>query len=140
MFPLLTLTSVFHGKVCLTTWLASAATTLSDPLDWALPDQLVFSTVSALLRLSSSHPQYAEQATSAICDFIAKTVKKIETSRRKWCQGPIILHSQGSSAGCADTIYTCCPWVIPCHQLNLISLDLRPVGSPHFTHQHVVLP
>lgn len=46
--------------------------------DWALPDQLVFSTVSALLRLSSSHPQYTEQVTSAITFFIAQTVEKIE--------------------------------------------------------------
>jgi phosphatidylinositol 4-kinase len=65
---------------------------ISDPLDWALPDQLVFSTVSALLHLSSSHPQYAEQATSAICAFIAETVKKIETSRRKWCQGSNMIY------------------------------------------------
>lgn len=53
-------------------------------LDWALPDQLVFSTVSALLRLSSSYLQYAEWATSSICDFIAQTVKKIETGSGTW--------------------------------------------------------
>jgi phosphatidylinositol 4-kinase A len=56
---------------------------ISDPLDWALPDQLVFSTVSALLRLSSSHVLYAEQATSAICAFISQTVNKIEASSGK---------------------------------------------------------
>jgi hypothetical protein len=55
-----------------------------DSLDWALPDQLVFSTVSALLRLSSSHLQYAEQATSAISTFIALMVKTIGTSSGKW--------------------------------------------------------
>ena len=57
-----------------------------DSLDWALPDQLVFSTVSALLHLSSSHLQYSEQATSAICTFIALMVKTIGTSSGKWYQ------------------------------------------------------
>jgi phosphatidylinositol 4-kinase A len=47
--------------------------------EWALPDQLVFSTVSALLRISSSHGQYGESATTAILDFIAEVVRKINT-------------------------------------------------------------
>jgi phosphatidylinositol 4-kinase len=50
--------------------------------DWALPDQLVYSTVSALLRLSSSHPEYTRQATTAICSFISQTVEAIKS-----CEG-----------------------------------------------------
>ncbi|KNZ80366.1 Phosphatidylinositol 4-kinase stt4 [Termitomyces sp. J132] len=49
-------------------------------LDWSLPDQLVYSTISALLRLSSSHPQYTEKAASAICFFLSETVEQIRTS------------------------------------------------------------
>ncbi|GLB34718.1 putative PI3 PI4-kinase family protein [Lyophyllum shimeji] len=48
--------------------------------DWALPDQLVYSTVSALLRLSSSHIQYKEKAALAICAFLSQTVEQIKSS------------------------------------------------------------
>ncbi|KIM79615.1 hypothetical protein PILCRDRAFT_10123, partial [Piloderma croceum F 1598] len=48
--------------------------------DWALPDQLVFSTVSALLRLTSTHTDYAEAAATAIFKFIAEIVEKITTA------------------------------------------------------------
>ncbi|CAL1705565.1 unnamed protein product [Somion occarium] len=37
--------------------------------DWALPDQLVFKTVSALLRISSVHTDYRKTATDAIVQF-----------------------------------------------------------------------
>jgi len=47
--------------------------------DWALPDQLVFSTVSALLRISTSHHQYTDAATAAIISFVSQTVVKIKT-------------------------------------------------------------
>ncbi|KAJ7172099.1 hypothetical protein C8R46DRAFT_1258016 [Mycena filopes] len=47
--------------------------------EWALPDQLVFSTVSALLRISSSHEKYSDAATAAIFSFISRIVKKINT-------------------------------------------------------------
>ncbi|KAF8077714.1 hypothetical protein FPV67DRAFT_1462774 [Lyophyllum atratum] len=48
--------------------------------DWSLPDQLVYSTVFALLRLSSSHLQYTERATSAICFFLSQIVEQIKNS------------------------------------------------------------
>ncbi|KAG5645572.1 hypothetical protein DXG03_005710 [Asterophora parasitica] len=48
--------------------------------DWALPDQLVYSTVSALLRLSSSHTQYTEKAAFAICFFLSQIVEQIRNS------------------------------------------------------------
>ncbi|RDB21005.1 Phosphatidylinositol 4-kinase stt4 [Hypsizygus marmoreus] len=47
--------------------------------DWALPDQLVYSTVSALLRLSSAYPKYNARATSAICTFLTRTVEQVRT-------------------------------------------------------------
>ncbi|KAJ7085721.1 hypothetical protein B0H15DRAFT_846088 [Mycena belliarum] len=47
--------------------------------EWALPDQLVFSTVSALLRISSSHAKYSHAATNAIFSFISRTVEEINT-------------------------------------------------------------
>ncbi|TFK42384.1 hypothetical protein BDQ12DRAFT_676115 [Crucibulum laeve] len=48
--------------------------------DWALPDQVVYSTVSALLRISSNNPEYGERATSAIFAYISQTIEKIQTS------------------------------------------------------------
>ncbi|KAF8163506.1 hypothetical protein B0H34DRAFT_795214 [Crassisporium funariophilum] len=48
--------------------------------DWALPDQLVFSTISALLRISSDHPKYSERATSAIYSFVSQTIGEISSS------------------------------------------------------------
>ncbi|KAH7923479.1 hypothetical protein BV22DRAFT_1036261 [Leucogyrophana mollusca] len=48
--------------------------------EWALPDQLVFSTVSALLRISSTHQDYAEDALGAILTFISETVEKLKSS------------------------------------------------------------
>jgi phosphatidylinositol 4-kinase len=45
--------------------------------DWALPDQLVFSIISALLRLSNEHPAYRDEATSAIFSFVSQTVEQI---------------------------------------------------------------
>ncbi|KAG6828586.1 hypothetical protein H0H92_007376 [Tricholoma furcatifolium] len=48
-------------------------------IDWSLPDQLVYSTVSALLRLSNVHSKYSEEATSAICFFLSQTVEQIRT-------------------------------------------------------------
>lgn len=48
--------------------------------DWALPDQLVFSTVSALLRITSIHTEYSETAANAIFTFIAEVIEKIKTA------------------------------------------------------------
>ncbi|KAK0497081.1 hypothetical protein EDD18DRAFT_1165281 [Armillaria luteobubalina] len=48
--------------------------------DWSLPDQLVFSTVSALLRVSGLHPQYSDSATGAIVAFISDIQTKIPTT------------------------------------------------------------
>ncbi len=52
-------------------------------IDWALPDQLVYSIVSALLTLSNSYPNYREEVTTAICNFLAEIARSIESSNRK---------------------------------------------------------
>jgi phosphatidylinositol 4-kinase len=56
---------------------------LTTTLDWALPDQLVFSTVSALLRLTSTHAEYGDAAATAIFKFIKEIVEKIATASCK---------------------------------------------------------
>lgn len=53
------------------------------PAEWALPDQLVYSTVSALLRMASAHPRYSAAATEAVCAFISDVVNNIKTGDRE---------------------------------------------------------
>jgi phosphatidylinositol 4-kinase len=51
--------------------------------EWALPDQLVYSTVSALLRLSNSHPQYRDSASASVNSFILLAAEKILSEARQ---------------------------------------------------------
>ncbi len=44
------------------------------PVEWALPDQLVFATVSALLRIAGEHPEHRESAICAITHFVCRIV------------------------------------------------------------------
>ncbi|CAE6500527.1 unnamed protein product [Rhizoctonia solani] len=45
--------------------------------DWSLPDELVFVTVCALLRLASLHPTYREGVMAAIVTFAEESVKML---------------------------------------------------------------
>ncbi|KAF9475060.1 hypothetical protein BDN70DRAFT_996680 [Pholiota conissans] len=49
-------------------------------IDWSFSDQLVFSTISALLRISNEHAAYCEEATSAIFSFVSKIIQEIHKS------------------------------------------------------------
>ncbi|THH11990.1 hypothetical protein EW145_g299 [Phellinidium pouzarii] len=46
---------------------------------WALPDQLVSTTVSALLRFASLYPQYRSAAASSILEFSSKIIEHLKT-------------------------------------------------------------
>ncbi|KAG8217643.1 hypothetical protein J3R82DRAFT_5796 [Butyriboletus roseoflavus] len=48
--------------------------------DWAFPDQLVYSTVSAILRVCSTHPDRVDQAVNAILRFVTQVVQKLPTA------------------------------------------------------------
>lgn len=50
------------------------------PLEWALPDQLVFATVSALLRIAGKHPEHRESAICAIIHFVCRIVSMLKLS------------------------------------------------------------
>jgi phosphatidylinositol 4-kinase len=52
--------------------------------DWALPDQLVFSTVSALLSLASTHKEHRATVMDAIYSFSLKVVQQLETETREF--------------------------------------------------------
>ncbi|KAH9930753.1 atypical/PIKK/PI4K protein kinase [Fomitopsis serialis] len=47
--------------------------------EWSLPDQLVFSTVSALLRIANSHSEYRVHALDAIVRFTDSIVNLLKT-------------------------------------------------------------
>lgn len=101
--------------------------------DWALPDQLVFSTVSALLRLSSAHPQYAEQTTSAIAFFLAQTVEKIEGDT---CMFVSIRFIRNELTPFSLTRYphsssACNPWLISGYYIHIIPMDYCPMAATY---------
>lgn len=57
----------------------------SDPpfIEWALPDQLVCSTVSAILRVCSPHPDRVDHAVDTILQFISRVVQKLPMASRE---------------------------------------------------------
>jgi hypothetical protein len=56
------------------------SSTNTNVTEWALPDQLVFSTVTALLRVASLHPNYSARATEAIISFIKDVVEQVHVN------------------------------------------------------------
>lgn len=52
--------------------------------DWALPDQLVYSTVSALLRLAEIQPESRSVISSAVLGFVHTIVNIFKTSTRTY--------------------------------------------------------
>lgn len=53
-------------------------------IDWALPDQLVFATVSALLRIASVYGEHREHCLQAIVKFVAHIVKMLQEGTCEW--------------------------------------------------------
>ncbi|KAF7295444.1 hypothetical protein MIND_01084200 [Mycena indigotica] len=87
--------------------------------EWALPDQLVFSTVSALLRISTSHAKYSEAATNAIFSFISHIVEEIATSSALdiLTQLTPALHGLYRAISSTSFQWTITQWRELCHQL-----------------------
>lgn len=56
---------------------------MSTRLEWALPDQLVSATVSSLLRLASSFPQYRPPVTSSILEFSSTIIEQLKSEHRE---------------------------------------------------------
>ena len=52
--------------------------------DWSLPDQLAYSTVSALLKLAAVHSEYREGVMTAITTFTSVLVNKLQDSPREY--------------------------------------------------------
>ncbi|KIK08174.1 hypothetical protein K443DRAFT_35139, partial [Laccaria amethystina LaAM-08-1] len=105
-------------------------------LDWALPDQLVFSTVSALLHISSDHPEYCEPAISSICFFISQTVKKLHESSSFDVLTQLAPAFHGLYRAISSTSY---PWTV--EQWRTLTLHLKSLCSQAIVDQlnHLVV-
>jgi len=54
--------------------------------DWSLPDQLAYTTVSALLKLAAVHSEYRDDVMTAITTFTSVLVTKLQDSPREFPQ------------------------------------------------------
>ncbi|KAF6763882.1 atypical/PIKK/PI4K protein kinase [Ephemerocybe angulata] len=93
--------------------------------DWALPDQLVFSTVSALLRLSNDHPVFTEQAVKALFEFVARTVENIGNSPSFEVLTQLYPAIHGLYRAISSTSYN---WTV--EHWNTLTLHLRALCAP----------
>ena len=59
-------------------------------IEWALPDQLVYSTVSAILSIYSIYPDRVDQAVDAILRFITQVVQKLASASREYSRSPSV--------------------------------------------------
>lgn len=53
-------------------------------LEWALPDQLVYWTVSAILRVCSTYSDRVDQAVDALLRFVIQVVQMLPTASREY--------------------------------------------------------
>lgn len=95
--------------------------------DWALPDQLVFSTVTALLRISSSHPELSGSAIEAISNFIIDVHNMIAEDSTSECQilTQLVPALHGLYRAISSTSF---PWTIA--QWNTLTTQLSFLCSP----------
>jgi len=97
---------------------------LSYHAEWSLPDQLVFSTVSALLRISSGHRQHTDQMVKGIKDFVEDITNSIKKGDGMHPAFPNLNYSElACSLRCSGPFCSCTAWTISCCLFNTIPLD-----------------
>ena len=108
------------------------------------PIKLFFSTVAALLHISSNHPEYSNRTTSAIYSFIEQTIEKIRDSTCKNLRlsahfvAPDVGPSSPASE-CPQPIDAGTPWFLSCHKFYPLLLDAFPMGSSYHTSKSPLL-
>ncbi|KIJ69126.1 hypothetical protein HYDPIDRAFT_23983 [Hydnomerulius pinastri MD-312] len=88
--------------------------------EWALPDQLVYSTVSALLRICCTYEDRAYLAINAILGFIAEVVEKLKTASSIDVLTQLTPSVHGLYRAITSTLY---PWTAT--QWHLLSQSLQ---------------
>ena len=109
------------------------------------PIKLFFSTVAALLHISSNHPEYSNRTTSAIYSFIEQTIEKIRDSTCKNSRRSphfVAPDAGPSSPECPHPIDAGTPWFLSCHNLKFYPqlLDAFPMGSSYHTSKSPLFP
>ncbi|CAA7271519.1 unnamed protein product [Cyclocybe aegerita] len=94
--------------------------------DWALPDQLVFSTISALLRIANEHPDHSGQATAAIFTFISRIIQNIHSSTSLDVLTQLMPALHGFYRAISSTSYQ---WNLS--QWETLTLHLKKLCSSH---------
>lgn len=99
--------------------------------EWAASDQLVFSIVSAALRITSSQPRYGDQTVRAIVTFINEMVKNVKTStcRFSFPNLWLISNDAAGSTRTPHTVGTCITRIIPRDYFDIIPLGFITVGA-----------
>ncbi|KAJ8594622.1 hypothetical protein M405DRAFT_469254 [Rhizopogon salebrosus TDB-379] len=88
--------------------------------EWALPDQLVFSTVSALLRICGAHQEYADKVVKFIITFIADIVENLKDSTSIEVLTQLMPSVHGLYRAITSTLF---PWTAS--QWRLLSTSLQ---------------
>ncbi|KAF8350539.1 hypothetical protein F5887DRAFT_939764 [Amanita rubescens] len=96
-------------------------------IEWAASDQLVFSIVSAALRITSSQPRYGDQTVRAIVIFINEIVKNVKTSTSLELLTQLAPALHGLYRAITSTSY---PW--DSSQWELLVIELQPICSQEF--------
>ena len=98
--------------------------------EWAMPDQLVFTTVTALLKIASGHPEHRRGAFNAIVALVTDIVEKFKTADCEFYSyslgdAPEI----GHSLRCSVPICPRISWALPDNQFRTLRLGARGVGT-----------
>ncbi|KAF8743615.1 hypothetical protein AX14_001677 [Amanita brunnescens Koide BX004] len=95
--------------------------------EWAASDQLVFSIISAALRITSSQPQYGDRTVGAIVTFINDMVKNIKTSTSLELLTQLAPALHGLYRAITSTSY---PWNLS--QWERLVIELQSICSQEF--------
>ncbi|KAJ3753010.1 hypothetical protein EV360DRAFT_88184 [Lentinula raphanica] len=93
--------------------------------EWALPDQLVYSSITALLRIARSHPSYAASATDTICMFISDVVDNIKAGDSLDVLTQLMPALHGMYRAISSMSFT---WTLP--QWQMLADQLKYICSP----------
>ncbi|KAG1741975.1 hypothetical protein EDB19DRAFT_1895006 [Suillus lakei] len=93
--------------------------------EWALPDQLVFSTISALLRICGAHQEHADRAVTSIIAFVTDIVENLKESSSMNVLTHLTPSIHGLYRAITSTLY---PWTAS--QWRLLSDSLQSLVAP----------
>lgn len=97
-----------------------------------MPDQLVYTTISALLRISTARPDYRTRAFAAILKLVEDIVDRLSTMDGV-CLRAIVMQAlfmMNPSVPRANAARPFVPWVLPSNNLRSFCMVRRGVAWP----------